>query len=260
MMYFQVKIGVLLWSLLSIFNVCNAQEFALFVDDSSNVGVGTSDPAAKLHVNGVADAKILVENTPAQAASAPLFEIKNNGGMSFQMTNTNANPVSTWKFVASTESNQPGGTDSFRISKVGFGPPIFQIFDTGDAILRGSLTTNSDVNTKQDIEEINPKSVLAEVMKLPISEWSYKTSPSSRHIGPMAQDFYQAFQLGHTDKGISSIDTGGVALAAIKALKQEKDELEGELQKQEERIMQLEMVVTELIHNQSTEIQVGSSH
>jgi hypothetical protein len=47
---------------------------------------------------------------------------------------------------------------------------------------------------------------------------------------------------------------------AIKALKQEKDELEAELQKQEERIMQLEMVVAELMRDQSTEIQVGSSH
>jgi hypothetical protein len=51
---------------------------------------------------------------------------------------------------------------------------------------------------------------------------------------------------------------------AIKALKQEKDELEDELEaelrKQEERIMQLEMVVTELMRDQSTEIQVGSSH
>ena len=54
-----------------------------------------------------------------------------------------------------------------------------------------------------------------------ISEWRYKDDPQSKHIGPMAQDFYQAFELGHTDKGISTLDSSGVALAAIQALKNE---------------------------------------
>jgi hypothetical protein len=43
----------------------------------------------------------------------------------------------------------------------------------------------------------------------------------------MAQDFYAAFGLGHDDKHISTVDEGGVALAAIQALYQmnlEKDE------------------------------------
>ena len=42
-------------------------------------------------------------------------------------------------------------------------------------------------------------------------------------MGPMAEDFYKAFGLGDTSKGISSVDTAGVAFAAIKALKQQKD-------------------------------------
>jgi hypothetical protein len=46
--------------------------------------------------------------------------------------------------------------------------------------------------------------------------WKYKTdSPSIRHLGTMAQDFRAAFDLGEDDKHISTIDEGGVALAAV---------------------------------------------
>ena len=53
---------------------------------------------------------------------------------------------------------------------------------------------------------------------LPISEWSYTTERGVRHVGPMAQDFFAAFNVGEDDRHITSIDEDGVALAAIKAL------------------------------------------
>ena len=49
-------------------------------------------------------------------------------------------------------------------------------------------------------------------------EWSYTTERGVRHVGPMAQDFYAAFNVGEDDRHITSIDEDGVALAAIKAL------------------------------------------
>ena len=45
----------------------------------------------------------------------------------------------------------------------------------------------------------------------------------------MAQDFYRAFELGHTDKGISTLDSSGVALAAIQALNVKLSKKEQEL-------------------------------
>ena len=135
----------------------------------------------------------------------------------------------------------------------------------------GTLTQNSDRDAKQDIVEVNQDTLLSKVMALPISEWSYKTDPDSRHIGPMAQDFYQAFRLGHTEKGISTIDTGGVALAAIQALNMqlklketkidsldaENQNLHAQLQEQDARVQQLELAVTELLKKISPEQQVG---
>lgn len=241
---------------------------SFFMDTTGFVALGFDSPEAKLHVKGDTDGKILVENAPSVVTQTELFEIKNNGNLEFYMTNTNAN--SSWKFVAGTQGNTPSGDDSFRISKVGQGIK-FQVFDTGNATLRGVLTENSDRNAKQDIVEVDHDNVLAKVMALPISEWSYKTAPDSRHIGPMAQDFYQAFQLGNTEKGISSIDTGGVALAAIQALNiqlgrketkidsldKENQALQAQLQEQDARVQQLELAVTELMQKLSTEQRVG---
>ena len=48
--------------------------------------------------------------------------------------------------------------------------------------------------------------------------WSYTTERGVRHVGPMAQDFYAAFNVGEDNRHITSIDEDGVALAAIEAL------------------------------------------
>ena len=55
--------------------------------------------------------------------------------------------------------------------------------------------------------------------------WNYKTQDRAvRHIGPTAQDFKAAFDVGESDTGISSVDADGVALAAIKGLNQKLEE------------------------------------
>jgi hypothetical protein len=98
----------------------------------------------------------------------------------------------------------------------------------------------SDRNLKRDVQPVDEKAVLQSVANLPISTWSYKTDdPSVRHLGPMAQDFYSAFQLGDTDRGYYSVDAHGVTLAAIKALAEQ-------LREQDERLERLERENLEL--------------
>ena len=120
--------------------------------------------------------------------------------------------------------------------------------------MQGALTQNSDVNAKQDIEPTDQHSILSKVMELQISEWSYKDDPTTRHIGPMAQDFYRLFSLGHTEKGLTSIDTAGVALAALQGLHKQFEKVNNEnqilkskLHYQHERIAQLEVALSELL-------------
>ena len=91
-------------------------------------------------------------------------------------------------------------------------------------------------------------------MSVPISTWNYKTQDASvRHMGPMAQDFHEAFGLGEDDKHITTVDADGVALAAIQGIHeivQKKDAKISMLQKQnadlESRVAALEALVQEL--------------
>ena len=88
----------------------------------------------------------------------------------------------------------------------------------GNMTIGGTLTQGSSREIKHNIEKVNDMDILAKVDALDIAKWSYNHHAGVRHMGPMAEDFYEAFQLGETNKGISSVDTAGVALAAIKAL------------------------------------------
>lgn len=93
----------------------------------------------------------------------------------------------------------------------------------------GTFNNNSDRNAKERIEPVNPSQVLEEVLRVPVSEWSYKVDPVTRHMGPMAQDFHSALGLGTDERHIAPIDEGGVAIAAIQGLNQKVDELKTEL-------------------------------
>ena len=79
----------------------------------------------------------------------------------------------------------------------------------------------SDRNAKEKFAPVDGREVLERVVGLPISRWNFKTDANTQHIGPMAQDFYAAFQVGQDDKHIATVDENGVALAAIQGLYQE---------------------------------------
>jgi hypothetical protein len=93
----------------------------------------------------------------------------------------------------------------------------------------------SDRAGKTSIESVNAKSILAKVAAMPVTSWVYKHdgSDAPRHIGPMAQDFAQAFKLGTGDKTISTVDADGVAFAAIKGLNQLLKEKDAQIAKLE---------------------------
>jgi hypothetical protein len=52
----------------------------------------------------------------------------------------------------------------------------------------------------------------------------------------MAQDFHAAFGLGDSDKSITTIDAGGVALAAIKGLNEKLEEENAALREKVDRL------------------------
>lgn len=105
------------------------------------------------------------------------------------------------------------------------GSVTFSLKYTGDAGFAGDvfakgMKLTSDRNLKTNFSSVDGLSVLEKVVRLPVSRWNYKTDADTvRHVGPMAQDFHAAFGLdGSDDTHISSVDEGGVALAAIQGL------------------------------------------
>ena len=169
---------------------------------------GTVSTAGKIHVGS--------QDTPVgqftiTSADQPRFELNdttNNRRWRFSVTNT-----------------------AFAINNLDEAGTEFKSLNNGDLEIGGTLFENSDRNSKQDIVAVDHLSVLDRIVALPISEWSYKDAPNQRHIGPMAQDFHAAFGLGRNNTGISTLDTAGVALAGIKALKWQNDRLAAKTEK-----------------------------
>jgi hypothetical protein len=116
----------------------------------------------------------------------------------------------------------------------------------GNPHIEGTLDENSDRNVKTDFEAVDCRQILATVAALPITEWAYIKAPGVRHVGPMAQDFHAAFGLGEDDKHITTVDRGGVALAAIQGLNQKVEEEGAALKAKDVRIAALEQDVAEL--------------
>jgi hypothetical protein len=115
----------------------------------------------------------------------------------------------------------------------------------------------SDANMKENFRDLPGEDLLSKIAQMPVREWNYKAQGASiRHMGPTAQDFYDAFGLGENRLRISTIDADGVALAAARALEartrtndealaHENDVLKAEIGALRERLEQLERLLIE---------------
>ncbi len=101
----------------------------------------------------------------------------------------------------------------------------------------------SDRTAKTNFTAVDTRDVLQKVVTLPITAWNFKKDDKVQHLGPMAQDFYAAFNLGKDDKHIATVDEEGVALAAIQGLNQK---LETENAKLKQQIIELGQLVNQL--------------
>jgi hypothetical protein len=110
-----------------------------------------------------------------------------------------------------------------------------------------AFAAGSDRNTKTDISPVKSADILAELAKLSIQSWRYTNETAGiRHLGPMAQDFKAAFNLGDDDRIIPLIDEGGVALVAIQGLNQKVDRLGQELQQRDTENAELKNEISAL--------------
>ena len=213
------------------------------ISADGNVGIGTASPSALLHVastgSGSTDGKLLVKNTSGTNAGRELIEGNNNGSALIILNNSNA-AGNRWAFGSIAGGQMVWDNQADVATEM--------TLDTN-----GNLTTTGTVNgvssraMKMDFEALDPKTALSRVAALPISVWSYKADgPGVRHLGPMSEDFYQAFQLGQDDKHISFTDSAGVALAAVQGLNQIVQEKDQEIVSLKARLTALEQAVQAL--------------
>jgi hypothetical protein len=99
---------------------------------------------------------------------------------------------------------------------------------------------------KTDFQPLDGEKILTEISNLPLESWRYKGTPG-RHIGPYAEDFVQAFDVGtvredgtHENKYLAPSDVAGVALLGVKELARQNQELKQIIEELRQRIAELE--------------------
>jgi hypothetical protein len=149
----------------------------------------------------------------------------------------------------------PGLSSDTNIIRIGTSQTATWLAGT---VYANNTVLTSDRNAKKNFDPINPQEILARISALPITEWEYKVDADGiRHIGPMAQDFHAAFGLnGNDERHISTVDEGGVALAAIQGLNAKVDDRSrqlqaenAELKRQNDLLMQRIERLEQLVHS-----------
>ena len=208
------------------------------ISADGDVGIGTASPANKLHVtNSDGTTKVLIKETSGTTLARELLELNNNGG-SIMVIADSSNTSFRWTVGTS-------GT-TFIWDDQADGPVEMSLTTAGNLTTTGTITPGSSRTIKQAFTPVDANEMLSKVVNLPITSWAYKADPNVRHIGPMAEDFYESFAVGNDAKGISVTDSAGVAFAAIQGLNQQLAAKDAELATLKQRLAALEAAVASL--------------
>jgi hypothetical protein len=114
-------------------------------------------------------------------------------------------------------------------------------YGNGAHVTGGGAWTNGSSRTfKTNLRPVRAEEVLDGVATLQLYRWEYIGSDEGDHMGPVAEDFSTAFQLGNDHRYISGVDGDGVALAAIQGLYQLVKEQQAEIESLRDRLDVLE--------------------
>ena len=225
--------GAFVWADSTDLDFASTAANKFLIRAAGGVGIGTASPSRELEVQHAGDTEIGIKSTDVNGHLWTLPSSSVSGGAaldaSFQIIDR-----------TSGTSRLMIGTNGFV--GIGTSNPTNKLHVNG-GITCIALVQTSDRNAKENFAPIAPSEVLAKVASLPITTWSFKELRDGRHLGPMAQDFYAAFQLGGSDTTITAVDTEGVALAAIQGL---NEKVESGKRKAEARMEKLEAENAEL--------------
>jgi hypothetical protein len=233
--------GTFVWSDSSGTDFASTGVNQFLVRASGGTGIGTHSPSSVLHVDGGNDASLTSHGflITGDVGSANLVLDSNeviarfNGAAANLLLNNGSGNVGIKRASASHPVHV--GSDSTN----GNG---------AHCTVGGVWTNGSDRESKKNIEQISKQEILEKVAALPVTRWQYKGEPESiHHIGPVAQDFYEAFGTGGDDRYIGTIDADGVAFAAIQGLHQLVQEKDCEIEELRSKVSELQDVQVRLM-------------
>lgn len=247
---------------------------SLYIDSTGRIGFRTSTPVLDLHVNTGNTPALRLEQDGSSGFTAQTWDVAGNeanffirdvtGGsrLSFRIRPGapsssidiagngdvgfgTASPAARLNASKAVDINAP--EPMLRITNQNFGADAnlqpedhrFEVDSNGNVNARGTISQLSSRSAKEGFEPVDSAELLARVASLPVGTWRYIAAPD-RHLGPVAEDFHQAFGLGSTDKMIAPSDLAGVALAAVQALQQEVQQRDRQIEALERRLADLE--------------------
>jgi len=228
---------------------------------SGGVGIGTGSPGAQLDVASSGNTTIRISGPvgggPGVAVACEFATY--SPGLNPASARILATDDGNWSNDLDLMTKVPGAAGNALQSRlhvasggnigIGTNNPSQKLHVIGNILASGTVTGSSDRNVKEHFASVNPRDVLEKVSALPITEWNYIADHETlRHIGPMAQDFYAAFNVGMDDKHISMVDADGVALAAIQGLNQKVEARDAEIAALKERLEKLEQLIKSQNH------------
>ena len=232
-----------------------ARENAVTVLKNGSTGVGTSSPEANLDIRGSTLIKMNSGGTTSQ------LTLEETGDDFARLDFKNSTTADRWTIAAKPQSTLDNSRFNIFLENVGnvvvvTGDEKLGVARTpshplhvgtnasngnGAHVTQGGTWTNGSSRTfKENFQSVNTSQILKTLMGLDIQKWEYIGSDEGKHIGPIAEEFHDAFELGNNEKYISTVDIDGVALAAIQALAKENEALKRRLDQLEKTIIELQ--------------------
>jgi hypothetical protein len=223
--------GAFVWADSQNANFSSTAANQFLIRAQGGVGINMNSPnGASLYVQGnrtggIYSAVGYFENQNASGTTSPALRVVADGGNASEgALNVSAN-----------------GTG--LIAEFGNAIGVVADIQTNGTVDALAFNSTSDRNAKENFSPVNAGEVLDKVAALTITRWNFKADAGTRHLGPMAQDFYSSFNVGSDDKHIAVVDEGGVALAAIQGLNQKLEETRAENAELKQRLAVLEKIV-----------------
>ncbi|MGD9584009.1 MAG: tail fiber domain-containing protein [Lysobacterales bacterium] len=247
---------------------------SLFIDNIGRVGLRTSTPVLDLHVSTGNTPALRLDQTGASGFTPQIWDIAGNEANFFIRDVTAGSrlpfrifPGAPTSSLAITGSGDLGlgltvPTAALQLRRSAAFAGSWLLVDTpddanaatedrrleldnqGNLFVSGSITQLSSRSAKENFQRITADQVLGRLAGLPIWSWNYLNSGSDdRHIGPVAEDFYQVFGFGRSERSLAPGDVAGVALAAAQALGQQLAERDREIDRLQARLARLEALL-----------------